>query len=60
MISNQSIKSARSGNSNSSNGSSLEKEIFGSIPNNFNESQKADEQGRNSSSTNDSSEAINV
>lgn len=35
QISNKSIKSARSGNSDSSNGSSLEKEIFGSIPNNF-------------------------
>jgi len=34
-ISNTSVRSAKSAKSDSSNGSSLEKEIFGSIPNNF-------------------------
>ena len=64
QISNKSIKSARSGNSDSSNGSSLEKEIFGSIPNNFADQTETGNSGfqrkaSGSNSTIDSSENQN-
>lgn len=43
-ISNTSVRSAKSAKSDSSNGSSLEKEIFGSIPNNFDQNVNTQEQ----------------
>lgn len=60
-ISNKSVKSARSGGSDSSNGSSLTEEIFGSIPNNFDQDLKTKTQDskKENSSTQDSCENTN-
>lgn len=59
-ISNKSVKSARSEGSDSSNGSSLTEEIFGSIPNNFDQDDlKMEKQEKSGDTTQDSSEANN-